>query len=238
MKKIGFVVAVAAVAFATQAVAADSPFSAARNARPGSQGQVIPGAEPPGDPVNLQVDDGSMEDCIGLTAGGNFFFLNRFTPTEYPVGLTQIQTMWDTNQIGCNILIGASFDLATYRDNDNNPANGATNVSSHPGQTVTVLNAFQTTTIPTANFAAGPGDILVGVVTRTGMTSAGQFPAAFDSTASQVRSWAGFGGVPPTPPPVPFGTFGTIDSFGLPGNWILRAQGTVTPVELQDFSIQ
>jgi hypothetical protein len=63
MKKIGFVVAVAAVAlFASQAVAAENPFSAARKAKPGSVGQAIPGAEPPGDPVNLQVDDGSMED--------------------------------------------------------------------------------------------------------------------------------------------------------------------------------
>jgi hypothetical protein len=146
--------------------------------------------------------------------------------------------MWDQVQIGCNVPLGASFDMATYRDNDNNPANGATNVSSHTPQTVLVHNTFQTTTIPPAFFAAGPGDILVGVITRTGMTNAGQFPAAFDSTASQVRSWAGFGGTIPQPPPVPFGTFGTIDSFGLPGNWILRAQGTVVPVELQGFSIE
>lgn len=238
MNKVAFVAFAAAVAFASQAVAADNSLKSARNAKPGSVGQVVTGSEPPGDPVNLLVDDNTQEDCVGLTAGGEFLFLNRFTPTEYPVGLTQIQTLWDTNQIGCNIPIGASFSLATYRDSDNNPANGATNVSSHPGLTVTVLNAFQTTTFPQANFAAGPGDILVCAVARAGMSSAGQFPAAMDTTASQVRSWAGFGGAIPQPPPIPFGTFGTIDSFGLPGNWMLRAQGTVTPVELQDFSIQ
>jgi hypothetical protein len=239
MKRIGFVLALAAVAlFAAQADAAQSLRSVHGKESIGKQNPMAPNGEPPGDPVSLVVDDGGQEDCIGLTGGGQIFWLNRFTPVEYPVGLTSIQTMWDTAVIGCGVPIGATFDLATYRDSDNNPANGAVNVSSHPNQTVTVLNSFQTTVIPVANFAAGPGDILVGVVSRAGMSGANQFPAAIDQTATQVRSWIGFGGTPPTPPPVPFGTFGTIDSFGLPGNWMVRAAGTVTPVELQDFSIQ
>jgi hypothetical protein len=240
MKRLGIVAAFAAVAlFAAQAGAAqNNPLSSARPGSAGKQGPAVGNSEPPGDPVNLTIDDGGQEDCVGLTAGGQFFWLNRFTPVEYPVGLTSIQTLWDTAVIGCNIPLGASFDLFTYRDNDNNPANGATNVSSHVGQTVTVLNAFQTTSFPAVTFAAGPGDILIGAVNRTNMAAAGQFPASIDQTATQVRSWVGFAGNPPVPPPVPFGTFGTIDSFGLPGNWMMRGAGTVTPVELQDFSIQ
>jgi hypothetical protein len=235
----GLFLALGAVAlFASQASAADKgKFKAALGAKPGSVGYQVGGSEPPGDPVNLTIDDGTQEDCIGLTAGGQFLWMNRFTPTEFPVGLTQIQIIFGAIAAPCNVPIGSTYDLATYTDNNSNPADGATNVSSHPGQTVTATDVFLVTTFPQADFPSGP-DIEVGAVNRTGMDGAGQFPAAIDQTATQVRSWVGFGGVPPTPPPVPFGTFDIIDNFGLPGNWMMRASGTVTPVELQDFSIQ
>jgi hypothetical protein len=235
MKKVAFVAFAAAVAFASQAVAADNPFSSALKAKPGSRAPMAPNGEPPGDPVNLAIDDGGNEDCIGLTAGGQFVWLNRFTPVEYPIGLATISMLWGAT--GCNVTAGASYDLFTYRDNDNNPANGATNVSSHPGQTVTAVGSFEIKPA-VANFAAGPGDVLIAAVNRAGMDAGGQFPAAIDQSAPQVRSWVGFAGVPPVPPPIPFGTFGTIDSFGFPGNWLIRGAGVVTPVELQDFSIQ
>ena len=194
---------------------------------------MAPGGEPPGDPVSLVVDDGGLEDCLGLTVGGQFFWLNRFSPVEYPVGLTQIQILWGTI---CNIAPGATFDLFTYRDNDSDPANGAVNTSSHVNNVVTTIGSFQTIPV-VVTFLPGPGDVLIGAVNRTGMSAVGQFPAAIDQTTSQVRSWAGFGGNPPVPPPVPFGTFGTIDSFQFPGNWLIRGSGTVVPVELQDFTI-
>jgi hypothetical protein len=244
MKGIGLVLALAAVAlFAAQASAAQNPFTSVHPGSAGKQSPMVPNGEPPGDPVSLVIDDGSHEDCVGLNGGGQFLWLNRFTPVEYPVGLTQIQTIWDNTTVGCFITIGASFDLFTYRDNNSNPGDGATNVSSHTGQTVTVLNSFQNTTFPSVFFAAGPGDILIGAVNRTGMDGPGQFPAAQDTTASQVRSWIGFTGAnPPVPPPVPFGTFpsqfNTVDFFGFPGNWMMRGSSTVVPVELQDFSIQ
>ena len=67
------------------------------------------------------------------------------------------------------------------------------------------------------------------------------FPAAIDQTApNNGRSWVAStaGGSPPVPPVIPStGLFGTIDSFGLPGDWLIRAAGTVVPVELMNFSI-
>ena len=237
MKKLGFVLAGAMALYGWQASAAEkNPISGAVPSAPGTRAPMVPGGEPPGDPVSLVIDDGGNEDCIGLTAGGSFFWLNRFTPVEYPIGLSQISILWGA--VGCNIVNGNQFDLATYRDTNNNPADGATNVSSHPLINVTAVGSFQVVPVTGVTFNTGPGDVLIGVVNRTGMNAAGQFPAAIDQTATQVRSWVGFAGVPPTPPPVPFGTFGTIDSFGFPGNWTVRGAGTVVPVELQDFSIQ
>jgi hypothetical protein len=73
----------------------------------------------------------------------------------------------------------------------------------------------------------GPGDVLIAVVNRTAGTDPGEFPAAIDETASQVRSWIGlYAGNPADPPVLPAPTFGTIDSFGFPGNWMVRGAGT------------
>lgn len=214
--------------------------------KPGSPGSVGTklgdGGEPPGDPVNLQVDDGSFENCIGLTgAGGQFIWFNRFSPTEFPIGLTQIQISWINDPGGCNLVtVGDSYDHFTYSDADGNPANGAVNVSSHTGQTVAALNVFQSTSFPMVNYA-GPGDILIAAVNRAGM-SGPDFPASIDQTASQVRSWIGIysAGNPPVPPPLPADAFfAIVDTVpGLAGNWMLRASGVVTPVELMGVSIE
>src|SRR5205814_1222043 len=54
------------------------------------------------------------------------------------------------------------------------------------------------------------------------------FPAAIDTTTTQVRSWvAGMGnGTPPDKANLGGNdTLGTIDSFGIPGNWMIRADG-------------
>jgi hypothetical protein len=192
--------------------------------------------------VALQVDDGTVENCIGLTApGGQFVWFNRFTPTEFPIGLTQIQISWINNAtIGCTFVVtGDVFDLFTWSDADGNPANGAVSVSSHVGQTVSAFNTFQSVSFSMVNYP-GPGDVLVGAVNRAGMDGV-DFPAAIDQTATQVRSWIGAytAGNPPVPPPIPADAFfGTIDSFGLAGNWMVRASGVVTPVELMGVSIE
>jgi hypothetical protein len=75
----------------------------------------------------------------------------------------------------------------------------------------------------------GPGDILIAVVNRTAGVTPATFPAVIDqSSASQGRSWAGFGAVPGDPPEFPLPNFGVIDSFGqaFAGNWLVRGFGT------------
>ncbi len=75
----------------------------------------------------------------------------------------------------------------------------------------------------------GPGDVLIGVVNRYGSEGLNDFPAALDQTASQGRSWAASylaGDVPASPTLPADEQWGTIDSFGFAGNWVIRGQGT------------
>ncbi len=172
---------------------------------------------------NLILDDGGAEDSIGLTAGGTFLWLNRFTPPagDFPMQLQSADVLFTT---AGGFPAGSTFDIFVWSDADGNPANGATLVGSATGNTVGVLDVFQTVTFSAPLAITTVGDVLIGArVTAL----AGEFPAAIDQTALQVRSWAGFGaGAEATPPTLPTATFGTIDSFGLPGNWLIR--GTYT----------
>jgi|GEM_PF-2986394 len=172
---------------------------------------------------NLVLDDGGAEDGIGLNDGGSLLWFNRFTPPagDFPMRLLSVDVLFPLTG---NFPVGSVFDVFVWSDADGNPANGATLVGSRTGNTVSVLDAFQTVSLSTPFTISTGGDVLIGLRT-TG--PAGHFPAAQDQTATQGRSWAGFGaGADVTPPTLPTATFGTIDSFGLPGNWLIR--GTYT----------
>jgi hypothetical protein len=182
----------------------------------------------PSGPVALVLDDGSAEDSIGLTSGGQFVWLNRFTPTPdtFPFVLDQISLLF-----GDATTVGDDMQLVVWEDTDGDgdPGTGANFLYS---QNVTVqYNDYVTwnvypLTSPVELF--GPGDVLIGVVNRSGYVGYLDYPAAIDMTASQGRSWVGAyaAGDPPNPPPLPADTlWGTIDSFGYPGNWTLRGSG-------------
>jgi hypothetical protein len=175
-----------------------------------------------GGAINLTLDDGTPENGIGLTAGGEFIWLNRFTPaaSDFPFTLTEIQLYTGSDSLCAPT---DAVDFYVYQDADGNPANGATHIGSLTGQTLGTLDQFNT--YPVNINVTGPGDVLILAVNR-GCDLAGQFPASIDQTASQVRSWIGLGGTPGNPPVLPPATFGTIDSFGFPGNWMIRGVGT------------
>jgi len=183
-------------------------------------------AEPwtPDGTVALVVDDGSAEDAIGLTAGGQFIWLNRFTPdpSEFPFTLDQV---WMLFRDSANL--GEAIELVIWEDTDGdgNPGTGA---NFRSAEYVTVqANDNTTWSIYNLNspvFFTGPGDVVIGAVNRD---AAGPYPAAIDTTASQGRSWVGiYSGNPPEPPTLPpDADWGTIDSMGFPGNWMIRGSG-------------
>ena len=170
------------------------------------------------------LDDGTAENGIGLTNGGQFLWFNRFTPApaDLPFDLDEVQVLFNS---GTGTGVGDAVDIYIYTDADGNPANGATFVGSETGLTVQALDSFSTYALSPTIPITVAGDLLVMVVNR-GSIAIGDFPAALDETVSQGRSWVGFDAAPPADPPVlPTTTMGTIDSFGLPGNWMIRANG-------------
>jgi hypothetical protein len=194
-------------------------------------------AETPLGGVNLIIDDGSRDNAIGLTAGGQFLWLNRFTPGagEFPFCLTEISVLFGA-QVGINV--GELVDIYVYEDvdGDGDPGTGANFIGAINGADVQAVDDATFSTYMGAFDLAGPGDVLIAVVNRTAGTDAGEFPAAIDQTSSQSRSWIGIYGAgdPPDPPPLPAdSSWGIIDSFGFPGNWMIRGlgqTGTCAPV--------
>lgn len=197
-------------------------------------------AEPyaPDADILLSVDDGTAEDSIGLTAGGQFLWLNRFTPdpADFPFVIDEISLLMNNATA-----VGANLELVIWEDTDGD-GDPATNANFLYAENVTVQYNNMTTwnvyTLATPVGISGPGDVLVGVVNRSGASGLLDYPAAIDQGATQRRSWVGlYTANPPEPPTLPPDSdFGIIDDFGLPGNWTLRASGYTGTGASQDVA--
>ena len=178
------------------------------------------------------IDDGSAENSIGLTLGGDIICL-----IDFPVipGAETIQTVsiaWGTPQFPDPSLNGLPYTVAIWSDpnGDGNPTdavllNTAGGVVSQAGTDTFITTDIPDTTITTSHFFVG------FLITH----SSGQFPAAFDETSPKFnRNWVAGDSVKgdinnlnnnEIPPAL-------IESFGLVGNWMIRADsggGTPTP---------
>jgi hypothetical protein len=186
------------------------------------------GPSSPDDDVSLILDDGTSENALGLTAGGQFLYLNRFTPDPalFPFTLQELQHYFYTGQ---GVVVGDVFDAYIYEDTDGDgdPGTGAVYLGSVQDVTAQALDDWSVWPLATPVVLNGPGDVLIAVVNRT-TVAPGTYPATMDQTASQGRSWvgaysAGDPGDPPTLPPDSL--WGIVDSFGFPGNWMVRGYG-------------
>jgi uncharacterized repeat protein (TIGR01451 family) len=186
----------------------------------------------PEDAVSLVIDDGSQENSLGLTAGGQFIWLNRFTPdpAEYPF---QLEAIWILFRANAGVYAGDTVDMYVYEDTDGDgdPGTGASWLASFNGLTVQHVDGvtWDVHTLATPVTLNGPGDVLIAVVNRTAGIAPGEFPAAMDqSSPSQYRSWIGLysGGNPANPPTLPADSlWGVVDDFGFVGNWTVRGYG-------------
>jgi len=215
--------------------------------------QAVPGIGGPGEfegsPVDYMVDDGSNENNVGLnnTAAGTatqFLWFNRFDVDglDLPLQVDQVRIFWDPTPAGA-AQVGNAISIEIYSDNDATPTNGATHVYTENTMVAQVGTVFDMYDLSAPPMVAAAANLLIGVVDRwitTGVSTTA-FPAAIDQTdPDNGRSWvaATAGDSPPVPPVIPStGLFGTIDSFGLAGDWLIRATATVVPVELQSFSV-
>ena len=179
--------------------------------------------------ATYMIDDGTAEDAVGLTLGGDVIALNEFAVIPGAETITDIQIAWGTPAFPDPSLNGLSYTAILWSDDSGtgNPANGTTVLATAPGTisqqgTDTFLTSdIPDTTVTTANFYVG------FIVTHNG----GQFPAAFDETNPIFnRSFIAGDSVPGSGdiedlnnnelPVAP------IESFGLFGNWLIRANAS------------
>ncbi|MCL7453949.1 MAG: choice-of-anchor J domain-containing protein, partial [Anaerolineae bacterium] len=220
-------------------VAALLPAPAALSAPPAQEGQrafeaagaaqTTQAGEPPRimADVDLILDDGSVENNIGIGGTWEFIYLNRFTPDPgvYPFNLDQIQVYFDSSGLG---QVGDDITLVVYENTTGNtdPAVGANWLASFPAA-IQALDAWNVYDLSTPVLLNGPGDVLIGVIAlETPGTS--YWPAALDQTTTQQRSWAGWwlNSPPPDPPTLPPDDSWTLIDTYFPGNWMIRGSGS------------
>jgi len=184
--------------------------------------------------LSFVVDDGTYENSVGLndqvSTESAAVFLNRFSPPAGTGAFTidSISIMWPQNANGS--LVGKQINLVAYydADADGDPGN-AVRLGGDDFITVDSLDTFIDYTV---NFAVpGDGDIYIGFENSyaLGGSTPILFPAAIDQdSGSQGDSWVvGMNsGDPDLDNPGNNDLVGTIDSFGLPGNWLVRGTGT------------
>jgi hypothetical protein len=164
------------------------------------------------------IDDGTAEDSIGLTAGGTFVSCNSFPVTGGNNVITSISIAWGTPAFPDPTLNGLAYTAVLWSDpnGDGSPTDAvvlaqAPGVISAAGTDTFITTAIPPTMVTTANFFVG------FLITHT----AGQFPAAFDESAPiPNRSWIDL-----TSNINDLSGAAPIESFGLVGNWLIRADG-------------
>src|SRR5688572_3326089 len=163
------------------------------------------------------VDDGTNDNQIGLTAGGDFAWGNHFTSAVACDQIEVIQVSWGLLTPGSP----AQIYVLSDPNGDGNPSDAVTLATAN---VVTDAGGGNGPAV-FVNYPIGPVPVGSSFFIATRVSHApGQFPAQIDQTASQGQSWAAFGFSDPNSP-FASGTVGTIDSFGLPGNWAVRAGG-------------
>jgi hypothetical protein len=165
------------------------------------------------------IDDGTAEDSIGLTAGGNLLCLNSFPVTAGNNIITSISIAWGTPAFPDPSLDGLAYTAVLWSDpnGDGSPTDAvvlatAPGVVAQEGTDTFISSTITPTTVTTPNFFVG------FVITQ----NAGQFPAALDETAPNLpnRSWVSLAGDINN-----LSDAVTIESVGFPGNWLIRAEG-------------
>jgi PEP-CTERM motif len=172
--------------------------------------------------LTYSIDDGTAEDSVGAGAG-TFLFLNSFAVVPGQNTINSISIAWGTPAFPDPTLNGLPYTAYLWSDpnNDGSPtdavilASGAGVISAEGTNTFLTTNITPTTVL-TSNF-------FVGFVITQGNN---QFPAAFDTTAPTLpnRSWVTLSGNPNN-----LSDAATIESFGLVGNWLIRADSIPEP---------
>ena len=169
-----------------------------------------------------QNDDGTADNSVGLTSGGTFAWGNMFSVNSMdgPI-LNSIEIGYGAGIAGSTVI------WRVFNDDDGDPTAGLALLSS--GSYSVVNDDFETNGPAIDVISAGGVNVsndsflfITAEITHAG----GLFPAAIDQTNSLGQSWITLG--PGNADDWGLNaTTGVIDSFGLPGNWIIRGNAVV-----------
>lgn len=180
-------------------------------------------------------DDGTAEDSVGFGNGAQNFeslWFNQFDVIPGQTAITAVEVAWGTPLFPDPSLNGQPVTVAVWSDpnGDGNPSD-AVLLGSVAG---TIQNAgtdtFVTYTFsPAINLPAGATSFFVGDKTQMN-NGPEQFPQGLDENSTLHRqSWiAAMSSGAPVDLNNPGNNdfIGLIDDFGLPGNWLIRADAT------------
>ena len=176
------------------------------------------------------IGDGIAEATIGVTgsSASQAVYLNTFSLSGGDTAINQVSIAFGTSSE--TNLIGQSYTAVIYSDaNGGTPWDG-TLVWSSAG-TITSLATFVDIAVPNVSVA---GNFAVGFFFAS-PAGINFFPAGLDTTAPvSNRSYAGFTAgtaidLNNLSGSIPAGQRGTIEAFGLPGNWTITANGIPAP---------
>jgi hypothetical protein len=163
-------------------------------------------------------------------------YMNRFSPTIFPLILDQVQIFFACNQNdGSGDCLGMEIDVivAEDKDGDGTPQTGTETVAVHQGVIQVVDGVtFSVYDLDPPVLLEGPGDIYVGFIPRFIESNVTSFtlPAAVDQTGPrQGRSWLMAWQEDPADPPVFPADFdaSTTEDAGFPSNLKIRAFGRI-----------
>jgi hypothetical protein len=184
-------------------------------------------------PADYQWDDGDAETSVGVNDGTNgnaFGWANRFTNlTGGDIILESLEVAFGEPGGAMGVAVGDAVQGVVWVDAaaTGNMVN-ATKVAEwsipggvHANDGVT----FATHTIPDKVVVPAGADFYVGLGDIQSLDGVMRFPAAEDQDSTAGMSWAFFD---PNnniwdPDNLALQTVGLIDDFGLPGNWLVRA---------------
>jgi hypothetical protein len=172
-------------------------------------------------PVTYQIDDGSSENEIGLTNGGDFAWLNRFTVVEGAEIVREVRFAW-----GEGLPEGAFITVYVWSDpnQDGNPSDARVERSELVKIVSPGTDAFQAIDIADTYVGAAGTTYFVGALINAGIAIA----PLDQSGSSAQRSWIAVADIDGSVDPNALGEsglFGLVDSFNFPGNWLVRAIG-------------
>ena len=184
----------------------------------------------------FSVDDGSYENTIGLNnsnGGGNESFgavwVNRFTATG-ALTIDSISIEWPS---GTGIVPGMQPNLLVYYDaSASGDLANAVRLGTNTIVSIAGTDAFET--YPTSFSVPGAGDVYIGFVDAWALVDGGfegiVSPAAIDMDSSPGAAFlsgqSASGVLTDLDTLANNDLTGSANSFGFPGNWLVRATGS------------